>query len=112
MLYNETRIYQRSLELVELAHMIGKHFPRGNAYLNDQLKRAVTTITLNFAEGYGKNSRKEERRFFSMAKASANEVAAIMDIALRLEMISERNALKALELCDHLARMLSQFRRE
>jgi len=111
MLYNETRIYQRSLELVELAQGIGKSFPRGNAYLNDQLKRAVTSITLNFAEGYGKNSRKEQRRFFSIAKASANEVGAIMDIAYALGFIEEKLYAQALEYCDHLARMLTRFRR-
>ena len=111
MLYNETRIYQRSLELVELAQVIGKRFPRGNAYLNDQLKRAVTSITLNFAEGYGKNSRKEQRRFFSMAKASANEVAAIMDIAYALGFIEEKLYYQALDNCDHVARMLTRFRR-
>ena len=111
MLYHETRIYQCALDLVELAHTIGKGFPRGNAYLADQLKRAVSSIALNFAEGYGKNSRKEQRRFFAIAKGSTNEVGAIMDIAFRLEMISENNHLRALEKCDYLARMLTRFRR-
>ena len=111
MLYHETRIYQRSLELVELAHGIGKGFPRGNAYLNDQLKRAVTSITLNFAEGYGKNSRREQRRFFTIARGSANEVGAIMDIAYALGFIEERFYHQALDHCDHIARMLTRFRR-
>ena len=111
MKHRQTRIYQDALVLCSNAQQHIETLPRGFAYLADQLKRAVSSIALNFAEGYGKNSRKEQRRFFAMAKGSTNEVGAIMDIAFRLEMISENNHLRALEKCDYLARMLTRFRR-
>jgi four helix bundle protein len=54
--------------------------PLGSYYLADQLKRAVSSILLNQAEGNGRRSIKERRRFFDIAIGSATESAAIFDI--------------------------------
>ena len=45
--------------------------------LKDQLDRASLSILLNLAEGSGKESRKDRRRFYSMAFGSVREVQAI-----------------------------------
>ena len=49
-------------------------------YLKDQLNRASLSICLNLAEGSGKTSRKERRRFYEIALASHRETQAILDI--------------------------------
>jgi four helix bundle protein len=48
--------------------------------LKDQVDRASTSVVLNIAEGAGRFSRREKRRFFEIARASATEVAAVVDI--------------------------------
>jgi four helix bundle protein len=83
----------------------------GYGFLADQLRRAVSSIPLNFAEGYGKRTPKEQRRFFMIARGSTNEVAAILDVGLRLNIINKQHYHEGMELCDHLARMLTCFRR-
>jgi len=65
-----------------------KRWPKGYAYLADQLKRAVSSIALNIAEGNSRYSAKERLRFFSIARASAAESAAIFDIAEALNLVS------------------------
>ena len=45
-------------------------------------------MTLNIAEGNGRRSLPERRRFFDIAKASAAEVSAILDIALAYKLIN------------------------
>lgn len=46
----------------------------------DQLDRASMSIPLNIAEGNGKFSGKDRARFFEMARASALESAACLDV--------------------------------
>src|SRR5689334_4123132 len=109
--YSNTRIYGVSLELVKLAHEIIEEFPAGFGFLADQLRRASASIPLNFAEGHDKGSRAEEQRVFRIARCSAQEVAAILDVALRLGAMSPERHAAGAELCDHLVRMLFRFRR-
>ena len=85
--------------------------PLGYAFLADQLRRSSSSIVLNFAEGYGKRSPRDARRYFDTSRGSANEVAATLDWAAVFGLLPEDTHRKALDLCDHLARMLTRFRR-
>ena len=67
-------------------------------------------MALTFAEGHDKGSLAEQRRFFQMARGSAQEVAAILDVADRLGAISSAHFADGKELCDHIVRMLFCFR--
>jgi four helix bundle protein len=110
MQFDNTRIYQRAMELASLSHHIIGKFPRGYGYLADQLRRASSSVVLNFAEGYGKQTNADQRRFFTIARGSACEVAAVFDLAYRFELIGEEQYGTGREMCDHLARMLTRFR--
>lgn len=50
------------------------------ALYNGQLKRASSGIVLTIAEGNGRFTQKDKRRFFVMARGSAEECIAIFDI--------------------------------
>tara|TARA_B100000959_G_C14677903_1_gene499329 strand:- start:358 stop:696 length:339 start_codon:yes stop_codon:yes gene_type:complete len=111
MQFSQTKIYEKNMDLVALSQAILRDLPSGYGFLADQLRRAVSSIPLNFAEGYGKRTPKEQRRFFMIARGSTNEVAAILDVGLRLRVIAKDKHKEGMELCDHLARMLTRFRR-
>ena len=85
--FEKLDVYQASIEVVVLIDKITESFPRGRAYLTDQLQRAGTSIALHIAEG----SVNEKSRFYRMAKRSATESAAVFDIANRLNIIQEEN---------------------
>jgi four helix bundle protein len=53
---------------------------RGDADVRDQLSRASLSIVLNIAEGAGRFSPADKARFYSMARGSACECAAILDV--------------------------------
>jgi four helix bundle protein len=55
---------------------------RGHAGLRDQLERASSSICLNIAEGCGRFARPEKAHFYLIARGSAMECAAILDISL------------------------------
>jgi len=107
--YRNTRIYARALELMRTTHGIIEQLPPGYGYLSDQLKRASASVVLNFAEGAGKSSPAEQRRFCGIARGSAYEVAAAIDVGAELDVITPEKRDEALELCDHLAAMLTRF---
>ena len=111
MQFDNTRIYARSLELIDLTRQIMRRFPTGYGFLADQLRRAASSVPLNFAEGYGRVTQREQRRFFIIARGSASEVAAILDVAKGFEIVSQSDHAKARDICDHLVRMLTKFRR-
>jgi four helix bundle protein len=76
-------VYQTAVDWVSLAQDITEALPRGNGNLADQLQRASSSITLNIAEGAGEFSGAEKARFYRIAKRSATECAAILDVAKR-----------------------------
>ena len=50
-------------------------------HLNDQLKRAASSIVLNLAEGAGRESPADQRKFYRIAFGSLRECQAIITLA-------------------------------
>ena len=80
--------YRCALEFAALSFRIIESLPRGHSQLADQLKRATISIPLNIAEGSGKTTDRERARFHAIARGSAMECAAILDV-LRLQALFE-----------------------
>ena len=73
-------VYRRAIEFLALAVRVTAHMPRGQADLRDQLRRASTSIPLNIAEASGKTGAADRARFHAIARGSALECAAILDV--------------------------------
>ena len=92
-----------------LADDVVERLPRGRAYLADQLQRAATSVPLNIAEGAGEFSRNEKARFYRMARRSATECAAILDVCRRLTLIEESRFGAGRELLLRIVSMLTKM---
>ena len=88
--HERLEVYKRSIEYVVVANEIAEQLPRGRGYLADQFQRAATSIPLNVAEGAGEFSEREKARFYRMARRSATECAAILDVCRHLELVDLR----------------------
>jgi four helix bundle protein len=75
-------VYRCSIEFLALSVRITESAPRGQADLCDQLRRASTSIPLNIAEASGKTGARDRARFHAVARGSALECAAILDVLL------------------------------
>ena len=104
-------VYQAAIELVVLIDQAIDNFPRGRAYLADQLHRAGTSVPLNIAEGAGEYSRDEKNRFYRIAKRSATECAGIFDVCRQLNLIEKTLYSKARELLVRIVSMLIKMAR-
>jgi four helix bundle protein len=74
------------------------------AHLSNQLLRAASSIALNLAEGYGKPSSADGRRFYHIAFGSVRECQSIFDL-LDGEHVEKRRLL------DHIAASLFKLLR-
>ena len=82
-------VYQAAIDFVVLANDLAERLPRGRGYLADQLQRAATSIPLNVAECAGEFSPAEKARFYRIARRSATECAAILDVCRKLGLANE-----------------------
>lgn len=80
-------VYILALDFIALANQVVEQLPRGRGHLGDQLERASTSIVLNLAEGAGKFSKPDKRRYYMIAVGSTTESAAILDVCLRLKLV-------------------------
>ena len=76
------------------------------AAAKDQLDRASTSIPLNIAEGNRKFSARDRARFLEMARGSAFECAACLDILLVRKLASEEQVVPAKDLLARIVQML------
>jgi len=102
-------VYRAAIEFVALVDKIVEQFPRGRAYLADQLLRAGTSIPLNIAEGAGEYSGSEKIRFYRIAKRSATECAGVFDICKQLGIMNEELFVRGRELLVRIVAMLTKM---
>jgi four helix bundle protein len=70
-------VYRVSLEFQRL---VAAATTRVRGELRSQLERASLSVPLNCAEGFGRRSAADRRHFYSIARGSALECAALLDI--------------------------------
>jgi four helix bundle protein len=64
-----------------------------NRIVKDQLERASLSVVLNIAEAGGRRSRRDKARFYAIARGSATEVAALLDV-LAMRRLASPTAIK------------------
>lgn len=78
--FEQLTVYQRSIGLNKKIFNFLKANPNIDFYLQNQLKRASTSIVLNIAEGVGRFTIADRRRFYVISRGSAFETVAIFQI--------------------------------
>ena len=77
--HEKLKAYQASLRFYSWCEVILERVAKTFA-VRDQLERARTSIALSIAEGNGKFTRPDRCRFFGIARGSALESAACLDL--------------------------------
>ena len=77
--HEKLQVYQDSLAFIAWLEVLLQNVPRSFS-ARDQLDRASTSIALNLAEGNGKFTSPDRCRFFDIARGSALECAAGLDV--------------------------------
>ena len=83
--------------------------PKGHAVLRDQLERASLSIVLNIAEGAGRRSRRDKGRFYTIARGSAMESLALIDVLIARQIATPGAAKDAKDLGIRVVQMLTKL---
>lgn len=100
--HERLEIYHLAVDFLALADEIVEQLPRGKNHIAVQLSRAALSIVNNIAEGAGKFSKPDKRRFYMIATGSATESAAMLDVCLRLQLLPPDRHQPAKQLLDRL----------
>ena len=107
----DLRVYQEAKELVKSVYTFLDKLPKYETYaLGDQLRRAVTSVPSNIAEGSGRFSIKEKIHFIEIAYGSLTETLCQLDIANDLNYITDEEFANEKERINVIGKQLSGLR--
>jgi len=102
-------IYGTGLQLIADGARLTARWPAGHSALCDQLRRASSSIVLNFSEGRGRRTSKDRERFFAIARGSACETHACLDVAHALGLIDDADRRRLVSSCIAIERGLRRW---
>ena len=102
-------VYRAAIQYVGWAHRMCGGLKGDQRSAKDPLLRASQSIPLNIAEGNGKASDPDRRRFFEIARGSALECAAIQDVLEVCGALPGPENVKAKQILDRIVAMLTRL---
>ncbi len=89
--YEEFPVYKKALVLAKETNLLCKTVKnRGFDFLKGQLRRAISSVVLNIAEGSGKWTKKDKMNFYRIARASAFECVGALDLFKAYMLLDEQ----------------------
>jgi four helix bundle protein len=100
--------YEVAKQALVRGEALAKRFPRGNAVLADQLRRALLSALLNIAEAASRSGADRLARF-RIARGETSEAAAALDAARALGLVLEGEVQPVFALLGRLYAMLTRL---
>ena len=95
--FQRLQVWQEARQLTNEIYTLTKGFPPDERFgLISQIQRAAVSICCNLAEGSGRSTPPDQRRFYIIAKASLLEVMNLIILSRDFDFLSKE---KATELC-------------
>ena len=99
-------VYGVALQFQGLATVLAS---RADSVVRDQLRRASLSCVLNIAEGAGQSSRPQKRRFYAIARGSAMECSAVLDVLRASALTSDAEARQGRSWLVRMVQMLTRL---
>ena len=110
--YTDLIVWQKAMGFVEEVYKASARFPREELYgLTAQMRRAAVSIPSNIAEGQGRRSRREFRRFLRIAHGSLREVETQILLAERLHYLNANARIELMRITSEIGRLLNGLAR-
>ena len=106
--FTDLKAWQVGMELVEEIYRITSNFPSDEKFgLTSQLRRAVTSIVANVAEGFGRYTFADKAHKYTISRGECAEVKAFLLIAIRVGYLDENQTQKSFDLVNQTGKLLS-----
>ena len=87
--FKDLKVWTKAHQLTLVLYQQTRFFPKDEIYgLTSQIRRASSSIGANIAEGCGRRSDPEMRRFVQIARGSANELEYHLLLARDLQFLT------------------------
>jgi len=111
--FHKLIIWQRSHQLTLDVYKASKQFPKDELFgLVSQIRRAVSSIPTNIAEGCGRASNKDFAHFLQISIGSASEVEYELLLAHDLDYINEEDFNKLTAETIAVRKMINKYQSE
>lgn len=107
--FQKLDVYQRALQFLVVALEIISRLPKGHAELATQLRGAAQSTVANIAEGAGRRTRADAGHHYFMARGSAMECAAHLDVMTAMGVVDAERYGRGLELLERVVAMLTKM---
>ena len=107
--HEQLDVYRLSIDYVAWAYALARALKGADRHARDQLIRASHSIALNIAEGNGKGTNADRRRFFEIARGSALECAAIQDCMAACKVIDAKQNRQGKVMLTRIVSMLTKL---
>ena len=104
-------VYRLAIEYVGWTYRLCERLKGSHRNAKDQRLRASQAIPLNIAEGNGKATEADRRRFFEIARGSALECGAAQDVLEVCGGLSAKDNAEAKQALDRIVAMLTKLGR-
>ena len=106
--YKDLEIYKRSYKIALELHERTKTFPETERYdLTSQIRRCSKSIPSNIAEGWGRQSNEEFKRFLRISLGSCNEIQVHLSFCKDLKYISEEEYIELSKEYEEIGKMIN-----
>jgi four helix bundle protein len=104
-------VWQKAMDLAVLIYQLAGKLPSCESYrLVAQMTRAAASVPANIAEGNVRATRRDYANFLAIAKGSLMETETFVMLAVRLQYVSQEEALGTLVLITEVSKMLTSLR--
>ena len=111
--YKELIVWQKAVEFVTIIYSATKNFPKEEIYgLTNQIRRSAVSVPSNIAEGFGRNSKNDFKRFLQIAISSLFEIQTQLEIAKNLKFTIDEEFINLFDLTREIEAMLSSLIRK
>jgi len=112
MKYSDLRVWREAMDLVTEIYRMTKPFPSAEKYgLASQIQRAAVSVPSNIAEDHGRKSTSAYVNHLSIAFGPLMELETQVQIAARLESITEDDANRFLARTDQIGKMIGALKK-
>ncbi len=106
--YKELVVWQRAVELATQIYKMTSEFPSAERFgLTAQIRRAVTSVPANIAEGWARSSTREYMQFLFISRGSLSELETHLIVSRNLGLLQPSHLADAQAEIEQIGKMVN-----
>lgn len=110
--FEQLVVWQESQKLAVYVYRLSKNYPKDELFgITNQMRRAVTSVSANIAEGFGRVTKNDKSHFLVIAYGSLLETKNFLYLSEKLGFITKEQLQLAIEHCIGCQKLINAYKR-